>query len=254
MLASMSEALQLRPDGFRERGGQVTRLDAFVDAAYAFALTMLVISVGSLPDSMPKLLEALKGTPAFAASFAQIAYFWYAHVTWSRRYGLDDLPTTVLSLVMVFLVLVYIYPLRALFATFFSWIGPGWLPIGFALDSMVDVRMMFVVYGLVFGTMGLSICSLYLHAWRRRDDLELTLHERIMTVEMMVRWLIPVAFASLSIAAALSLPEHPAGWATGLPGVLYLLMAFAQPIPAVVGRRFRRHLMSAHVGSVGGTR
>lgn len=28
MLASMSEALKLRPDGFRERGAQVTRLEA----------------------------------------------------------------------------------------------------------------------------------------------------------------------------------------------------------------------------------
>ena len=86
----MNATGKLRPDGFRERGGEVTRIEAFVDAAFAFAMSMLVISVGTIPDSIPKLLEALKGTPAFAACFAQLAVFWYAHMKWSRRYGLDD--------------------------------------------------------------------------------------------------------------------------------------------------------------------
>ncbi len=29
-------------DGFRNRGGQATRLEAFVDAAFAFSVTLLV--------------------------------------------------------------------------------------------------------------------------------------------------------------------------------------------------------------------
>ena len=73
----MNETVKLRPDGFRERGGEVTRIEALVDATFAFSLTMLVISVGVIPDSIPKLLEAFKGTPAFAACFAQIALFWF---------------------------------------------------------------------------------------------------------------------------------------------------------------------------------
>ena len=36
--------------GLRERGHDVTRLEAFVDAAFAFALTMLVISASSSGD------------------------------------------------------------------------------------------------------------------------------------------------------------------------------------------------------------
>ena len=79
-----------RPDGFLERGGTVTRLEAFVDAAFAFSVTLLVISLDTIPESIPAMLEALRGIPAFAASFAQIALFWAAHVTWSRRFGLDD--------------------------------------------------------------------------------------------------------------------------------------------------------------------
>ena len=59
--------LRRMPDGFLERGAQVTRLEAFVDAAFAFAVTLLVISLDAIPDSIPALMVAMKGVPAFAA-------------------------------------------------------------------------------------------------------------------------------------------------------------------------------------------
>ncbi len=48
-------------DGFLDRGSQVTRLEAFVDAAFAFAVTMLVISIDQIPRDRGELTEALKG-------------------------------------------------------------------------------------------------------------------------------------------------------------------------------------------------
>ena len=39
----------------------MTRLEAFVDAAFAFAVTLLVISLDAIPNSIPALLEAMKG-------------------------------------------------------------------------------------------------------------------------------------------------------------------------------------------------
>ena len=49
-----------RPDGFRERGANVTRFEAFVDAAFAFAVTLLVISLDGMPASISELMDALK--------------------------------------------------------------------------------------------------------------------------------------------------------------------------------------------------
>ena len=236
---------RLRPDGFLERGNQVTRMEAFVDAAFAFALTMLVISVGSIPDTMPKLLEALKGTPAFAASFALVASFWYEHMTWSRRYGLDDPRSIKLSLLLVFLVMVYIYPLKALFATFFGWITQGWLPSGFGIHSVHDLRMMFVIYGILVGTIGAVFALLYLQAWRQRARLGLSLDEQVATVAQIARALMQPAVASLSILAALSLPANPAPWMYGMPGMLYLLLSLSGPIPDAIGRRARARLLAA---------
>lgn len=235
----MDPRARRRPDGFLERGADVTRLEAFVDAAFAFALTLLVISVGTVPDTMPAMLAALKGTPAFAASFAQVAWFWYAHVTWSRRYGLDDGPSTVLSLVLVFLVMVYVYPLKAVFATFFGWITRGALPYGFELRTFGDVTGMFVTYGLVFATMSTLLALLYLHAWRARATLGLSGDEAIETVSAAAGWLVSVGVALVSIAAALCIRPGWPTWALGMPGMLYTLLFLSGPIPTAVGRRLR---------------
>ena len=42
------------------QGERSSRLDAFVDAAFAFAVTLLVISADRIPDTLESLLLALK--------------------------------------------------------------------------------------------------------------------------------------------------------------------------------------------------
>jgi uncharacterized membrane protein len=243
--ATPDPAVATPPADFPDRGAQVTRIEAFVDAAFAFALTMLAISVGSVPGSMPELFEALKATPAFAASFAQVAMFWYAHVRWSRRYGLDDFPSTIISLVLVFLVMVYVYPLKALFATFFGWISRGWLPFGFEIHSLRDLSLMFVVYGLVFATMGATVSLLYLQAWRKRVALGLSLEEQVETAQRVAQWLVLPVVGAASIAAALALSPGVPGWMLSLPGVMYFLMILSWPVTGFVGRRVRARLQGA---------
>jgi hypothetical protein len=238
----MTQTPRTRSDGFLERGADVTRLEAFVDAAFAFALTMLVISLDSMPKGMPELLLALKGAPAFAASFAQVAWFWYAHVTWSRRYGLDDGQSTLLSLLMVFLVMVYVYPLKALFATFFGWITQGWLPLGFELRTIGDLTGMFVTYGVVFATMSAIVGLLYLRAWRCRAALALSVDEQVATLATAASWLVGVGVALASIIAAQFLGPHTPRWAYGAPGMLYALMFLSRPVTVAVARRAHARL------------
>ena len=38
-------------NGFRLRGLNMTRLETFLDAAFAFATTLLIISIGSIPKN-----------------------------------------------------------------------------------------------------------------------------------------------------------------------------------------------------------
>jgi hypothetical protein len=48
-----------RLGGFRLRGIAMTRLETFIDAAFAFAITMLVIATQQIPDDIETLLAAL---------------------------------------------------------------------------------------------------------------------------------------------------------------------------------------------------
>ena len=73
-----------------DRGETTTRVEAFVDGAFAFALTLLAISGDHIPTSIDELIVALKGLPAYAASFALVVKVWSSHVQWSRTFGLDD--------------------------------------------------------------------------------------------------------------------------------------------------------------------
>jgi len=54
-----------RLKGFRLRGMEMTRLETFIDAAFAFAISMLVIAAQQIPDNIVALLAAFKNVPTF---------------------------------------------------------------------------------------------------------------------------------------------------------------------------------------------
>lgn len=177
----MLEQLPRDSAGFRLRGGQVTRLETFVDAAIAFSLTLLVIFTNELPSNAAELREALRKVPTFVACFAVLMMFWSGHHRWSRRCGLDDAVSTVLSLGFVLVVMVYVYPLRMVVSSFLSLLSGGWLPseLGFASGAVVrDLQTAFIVYSLGFGLLAWLLWRLNAHALRQADVLALDGNER----------------------------------------------------------------------------
>lgn len=223
-------------NGFRLRGSEMTRIETFTDAAFAFAVTLLVISVGSVPESHADLIGALKAIPAFAISFALLMMFWSAHWTWSRRYGLDDTPTTLLSAALVFVVLCYVYPLKYLVSLFLNWMSGGMLATGASLDSVEQLYEIFAIYGVGFVAMCAIVILLNLHAWRQQQDLDLNLLERFDTCAELGAWSIVGGVGLLSVLAALFLPPS----LFVVPGWIYCLLTFVMPIYGItVGRRRR---------------
>src|SRR6266478_5789407 len=97
-----------RLGGFRLRGIEMTRLETFIDAAFAFAITMLVISAQQIPDDIKTLLAAFKNVPAFVTSVIVLGIFWRGHWLWSRRYGLEDGVSILISWAMIATMLIYI--------------------------------------------------------------------------------------------------------------------------------------------------
>jgi Endosomal/lysosomal potassium channel TMEM175 len=91
-----------RRGGFRLRGLEMTRLESFVDATFAFAVSLLVVAGQQVPDDLGTLLRAFNNVPAFAASIAVMGFFWRGHWLWSRRFGLEDGVSILISWAMIF--------------------------------------------------------------------------------------------------------------------------------------------------------
>lgn len=140
------------------------RLDAFVDAAFVFAVSLLIIGGAEPLRSFTDLAVALARIPAFAFGFGLIVLFWLAHRTWSNLTPVRTGWTTVLSLAVVFSVLVFVFPLRLLAETATHYISGGVLPGGRLMSSLSDLRWTYVIYGAAFAILSGLNAGLFLHA------------------------------------------------------------------------------------------
>lgn len=199
------------------------RLDGFIDAAFAFAVSVLAIAGAEVPHSMQDLVSALDRIPAFACSFATLMIFWHRHVRWRDRFRLHDTTSLMLSLTLVFFALIFVYPLNmlfqamfgALYATFAHQELSGTLVIG----SVRDVKALYLCYGLAYACMAACLACLYRHSLRHA---RLSQHERIDAREVLYTQAASVGVAVLSLLATMVIPET-AAWTT-VPGVIYALL------------------------------
>lgn len=200
--------------GFRIRGASMTRLETFADAAFAFAVTLLVISVDDVPSSYEEFQTALKSVPVFFACLAQMIMFWIGHHKWSRLYGLDDLVSLWLTVFLIAGILMLVYPLRVVMSLGFGMVTGGWLPVAFEVTT-AQVAAIFIFYGLAFASLSGIILALYAYAWRRRDALQLNELERFDTMQNITLW---AAVSSIGLVSSLIAILNPtdeyglAGW------------------------------------------
>ena len=223
--------------GVRQRGEQVTRLETFVDAAFAFAVTLLVVSFDAMPSSFAELYDALRRLPAFLAGFAILALFWQGHHRFSRNFGLEDGTIVFLSLTLVAATMFYVYPLRMVMSAAMMFFTGGWAPSEFKVSSMTEFRLIFVIYGVGFAVLATLIAWMNSHALRKADALRLDAAERLATHAEVVAHLVLVGCAALSIVLALVIPVDR-GWMHALPGLAYGLLGAVMPwISIHYGRR-----------------
>lgn len=214
-------------DGFRLRGTSVTRIETFVDAAFAFGVTMMVISAGTLPTSVEELMAALHRVPAFAACFALLAMLWAGHNEWSRRFGLETAMTTTLSLLFVFVMLVWIYPLRMVFSGAMFFFTNGWVPSEMRFEKNYELQDGFLIYGVGFGALAAILFALNRIALRRRIQLGLNQVEVLETRRAAGTHAIHVAVAALSILLTFVARGPELTWRAALPGFAYALTGVA---------------------------
>src|SRR5262249_31750383 len=219
--------------GFRLRGTEMTRLETFIDAAFAFAITMLVIAAQQIPDDIETLLAAFKNVPAFVASIVVIGIFWRGHWLWSRRFGLEDGLSILVSWSRIITILIYIYPLKALFSSMWFSLSGGRVGHVLGPHSEMELRALFAVFALGFTAIALEMVLLNLRAWQLREPLRLNAQERAMTFHEVAGWSVPVGVGLVSLMLALCLPRTLVQWS----GWIYFSMAILVPLHRAYLRR-----------------
>lgn len=141
-----------------------SRLDNFTDAAFAFAVTLMVVGAGGSATDRATLESAVAAIPSFAIGFAIIALFWWSHVRWRGLRGQGDWRSLILTLLLIFAVLIYIVPLRAMATSFAAFLA------GASGGYRGGLGQLFTIYGMGFTGMSALTALLYLDA-RRNPEL-----------------------------------------------------------------------------------
>lgn len=193
--------------GFRMRGLEMTRLEVFIDAAFAFAVTMLVISFDEIPRSYDEVIVAIKSIPAFIVAVAQLVWIWHTHNIWSRRFGLDTAYTVFISTALLIVVLIYVYPMRIMAGGMFAWFTGDYLPSNFKLITLDQLRDMFIFLGLGFFALCLVFVEMYRYAGRLKVELLLDDRELFECRTRVVMWAGAALIGLFCVALAMVLPR-----------------------------------------------
>jgi uncharacterized membrane protein len=205
--------------GFQWRGAEVTRLEGFTDAVFAFAVTLLVVSL-EVPKTFPELMVAMHGFFAFGICFTLLANVWYQHYRFFRRYALETPWVVFLNCALLFLVLFYVYPLKFLFTAMFER----------SEIEAPEARALFTIWSLGYAAVFAVFALLYLHAWRIRAQLELTPLEAIRTRVSLLDHLAMVLIALLSTALARAMPDRYVGIAVYIYCIVPVYFTIAHSI------------------------
>jgi uncharacterized membrane protein len=227
---ALSQNLISGEAGFRWRGQEVTRLEGFTDAVFAFAVTLLVVSL-EVPKTYHELIAAMQGFPAFGICFALLAVVWYEHYRYFRRYGLETVVAVILNCALLFCVLLYVYPLKFIFSAMMSQAKYG----------EQEVRTLFTIFSAGFSAIFCVLWLLYRYAWSCRKELELTQLEQLRTRRSMMD---EACMVLLGIAAILLAQLAPSAVAS-----MTALIYFAIPVyHTIAGKVWSRRERSLHAG------
>ncbi len=225
-------ALETEPD-FRYRGKEPSRIEAFSDDVLAFCVTLLIVSL-SVPETFSDLVKAFNGLFGFAISVLMLFGIWYEHYIFFMRYGISDKTTIYLNGLLLFTILIYIYPLKFLFSFFASLIGILFNHFVNGIDADAGLNHLFthvikpdqmpwlmVIYGIGAAAVFIIFALMYRNAWKRREELALNEVEKHYTRWSIYKNLCMAAPPFLSAIVTMATMGYSIALASALSGTLY---------------------------------
>jgi len=227
---------------FRWRSHEITRIEGLSDGVFAFAVTLLVVSL-EVPKTFSELAVTMRGFGAFAISSALLFMIWFNQYKFFRRYGMQDTITVILNAILLFVVLFYVYPLKFLFSYLVNVLSGGHgevrLPNG-NVEAMVEPNQMvtlLLIFGLGYVAVFGVFVALYWRAYLNRRQLELNEIEVFDTRNSIQECALNCAVGLVSLTIAVF-----GGRYAMLAGPVYMLVGVILTIHGILMGRQRRKL------------
>jgi len=184
----------------------ISRIEAFSDAVFAFAATLLVVSLDSNAN-FSLLHTNATSFITFGVSFFVLVALWSVHYNFFRRNDYMDNWIIALNSILLFVVLYYVFPLKSLMDTWFG--GQGL--------SIEDFSSLFQLYSLGFLLIFLCVALMYFRAYKKNTASP----ETTMTLLFYARHFGIYVFVSL---ISIGLAKFKVGLLLALPGIVYALL------------------------------
>ncbi len=183
-----------------------SRVEAFSDAVFAFAATLLIVSVGNeASSSILKVDWAV--FLSFTVSFFVLVGLWWLHYNFFRRTKYIDNWIIAMNAILLFVILYYVFPLKTLIN---SMSGKE------ALGGIDELASLFQLYSVGFFLIFLCLGLMYYRAYRKTkpegENWHLLFYARHFGIYVIV--------ALLSILIA----ESKIGIRIALPGIIYAML------------------------------
>lgn len=215
-------------DPIRWRSHEVGRIEAFTDAVFAFAVTLLIVSL-EVPDSFDKLIHDLLGFVPFGLGFLFLFHIWGHQHRFFRRFGLHDDYTNTLNAILIFVILYFVYPLKFLASFLVKMVFEQ----KFIMEP-TEVYKLMILYSAGFVLVYVLLALMYVHALKRRGQLDLSEAEVFETRTTLYDHLTMICFGLASILLAIILPQAPF-----FSGIIYAFVGI--PLTILRSKRGRLH-------------
>ncbi|TAI49201.1 TMEM175 family protein [Flagellimonas allohymeniacidonis] len=183
----------------------ISRVEAFSDAVFAFAATLMVVSI-DLNENFILMKSRAFSLLTFGVSFFVLVALWMVHYNYFRRVGYIDNWVIALNSMLLFMVLYYVFPLKSLINT---WIGEDKI-------TLQNLSELFQMYSVGFLLIFLCFALMYRRAYKKMKS-----HEKCITALFYSRHFgIYVIVGAISVAISI----FKLGVSFGLPGMIYFLL------------------------------